>query len=812
MATVLGLAGMGSPIGAAYMPYELGGTITEGNTFVGVDYPNSWFSEANILAGVASLDANIAAYPGAKIVFGHSMGAVVITRWLKDHSAACTVPAEDLSFVLIGNSVNKFTGLMAEARQSIPWLVDFLTGNNTNPPADCRYPVTDFVRQYDPWADFPNVPNAPYYGQAVADALISTSITLPTLVHTDYVNNSLDDPTNAVYVEGNYTYMWARTALLDESKRAQLETAYSRPAVIPFAFVPPTVQQPPPAAITTGLLDTLLHADVVSRAGAADRLSNQASGVDPEWVVTVHDALWNEVGTLGDDLIDLQGTDPRNKMPAGTLVCKGGSRFIDQFMGCRKTLVGIVVETEGLRFPFYVVSHDYEFQQGVWTSTCQLKGIWDILNFYQIWPDWTSPIQIQLFSHAVFMWGLQTVIETMVAETALRLQSGMNEYVNNVLSSNPDFHAWYGTLLQSNGNMTEMLKTPMYVVRTNPALDTSPLFCKTVRMESCGSVISDITEPYGVDCDMSLWLPGDPQPDAYADLNQPTYVFSTKDRSQVTGPTKTALDGVIRTVVDLEGSLLGNVLDPILNPSGINDQSGLPIGVFIAPTIGVDYVKPWAMLIAPEQGDKDGSVYTCKISDHTPQGWQHVIGGRSPKWLNDLMNATFAWIIDSVSIVIGFSGVPSNLLDGFLNNALLAFELLENYKRRDEVGPYHPGIEVFHATSSAPYNIETLFAFVNALWDSRGYTSAIATFRNGEVFTLGRDVFKGGLMSILYHRRTLLYTDYIENILFHLSATARDLLVQIGDGKAEESPLAKHQRYITGVFEAINVLTLAPQS
>jgi hypothetical protein len=357
-----------------------------------------------------------------------------------------------------------------------------------------------------------------------------------------------------------------------------------------------------------------------------------------------------------------------------------------------------------------------------------------------------------------------------------------------------------------------MLKTPTYVVRTNPLLDASPFVCKTVRMESCGTVIPDIARSYGVDASMDLWLPGDPQPDQWANLTQPTYVFSTKDRSQITGPTKTVLDGVLRTVVDLEGSLLGNTLDPLLNPTGINDQSGLPVGVFIAPTIGIDFVEPWAVLIAPDPGDKQGSVYACKISDHTPQGYQHIIGGRSPQWLNDLMNATYAWIIDSISILIGFSGIPSNILDGFLNNAILAFQLIKHYERAAAVGPYHPGIEVFHATASSPYNIETVFDFVNALWDSRGYTSATAVFRNGEVYTLGIDVFRGGLMSLLYHHRTKLYTDYIENIMFHIGENERDILVQIGDGKAEEAPMAKQQRFITGVFESINVLTLAPQS
>jgi len=222
-------------------------------------------------------------------------------------------------------------------------------------------------------------------------------------------------------------------------------------------------------------------------------------------------------------------------------------------------------------------------------------------------------------------------------------------------------------------------------------------------------------------------------------------------------------------------------------------------------------VEPWALLIAPETGEK-GNVVNCRLSFHTPKGWVHIIGGRSPKWLNDLMNAFFSWMIDSISILVGFTGIPSNLLEGFLNNTLLAFQMVQNYKRRDEVGPYHPGIEVFHATASAPYNIETVFGFINAMWDSRGWVSAIVSFRNGEVYTLGRDVFVGGLVSVLYMGRTRIFTDYIESVTFRLDRSTRDILLQIGDGKAEEAPLAKHQRFMTGMLESINVALLTPQS
>lgn len=579
------------------------------------------------------------------------------------------------------------------------------------------------------------------------------------------------------------------------------------PTTFPFTF-PATFGEAPPPAPTLGSdlqswRDTLANGDLMSRADAADTIASAYDPRDNLWDVTIYDKFWVPIGAVGDDMMELTGSDPRNNLPSATLKIKGSSEHVLTMMNCTNTLVGITVETGGLRLAFYVKSFDYEYKDGEWTGTANLLGVWDILNYLQIWPNFLLPIQAQIPSHAIFIWALCTVLETMVSECSFRIQSGLWEFVNNALSLNLDFRTWFGTLLQHHGNIFQALKTPVYVVHTNPLLDGSPLVAKTVRMESCGTVIVDITKAYGVDVRMDLWMPGDPQPDRYANLDRPTYVFTAKDRSQIEGPTKTVLDSVLRTVVDAGGSLFGEIF-------GINEVPGMS-GVFEAPGLGVNFVPPWAILVAPEPGEK-GSVVNCKLSFHTQSGWQHIIGGRSPKWLNDFLNATFAWLIDSISILIGFTGIPSNLLEGFLNNAFLAFQLIQVYDRRNAAGPYHPAIETFTATASAPYNIETLFAFINKIWDTRGYVSAMATFRNGEVYTYGKDVFRGGLMSVLYLGRTKLFTDYVENVLFRVTPDARDIMVQIGDGKAEEAPLAKHQRFITGIFESINVITLAPQS
>ena len=177
------------------------------------------------------------------------------------------------------------------------------------------------------------------------------------------------------------------------------------------------------------------------------------------------------------------------------------------------------------------------------------------------------------------------------------------------------------------------------------------------------------------------------------------------------------------------------------------------------------------------------------------------------------MNATYSFAIDAVSIILGFTGVPSNLLDGFLNDAFFAFQLIQHYTRRDEVGPYHPGIEVFTATNSSPYNVESLFQFIQVLWDSRGYTTAVVTFRgqNGPL-KLGRDMFPGALGTLIYSSRTKKFTDHMDLVAFRFSRNEREVTVTLGDGKPIQHPIVELKRNVSEVIAAVNIATLAPNT
>ncbi len=165
-------------------------------------------------------------------------------------------------------------------------------------------------------------------------------------------------------------------------------------------------------------------------------------------------------------------------------------------------------------------------------------------------------------------------------------------------------------------------------------------------------------------------------------------------------------------------------------------------------------------------------------------------------------------MIDAITIAVGIVGVPSTLLEGFLNDSFLAFQTIQNYNRRALAGPYSRP-ENFLATASAPYNVETIFSFVNMMWDTRGWRSATAKFRNGKPFSLGKHFVPAGLMAIAHDGE--LYTDYVEHVFLRDNRRERaEIIVHIGDGKALEAPLARTQRFATGVAEAVNVLTLSP--
>lgn len=164
-------------------------------------------------------------------------------------------------------------------------------------------------------------------------------------------------------------------------------------------------------------------------------------------------------------------------------------------------------------------------------------------------------------------------------------------------------------------------------------------------------------------------------------------------------------------------------------------------------------------------------------------------------------------MIDSITIAIGISGVPSDLLDGTFDDAILAFQLVENFERRVLLGPYG-WPEFFVQTGASAYTLDEWFALTGAMWDTRGFHAVTFTFDNGFPYTFGEDLFVGCLASFVVEG--MMYTEYLERAVFRDDRKSRARVeCMVGDGKSHDNPVVKTVRNLTKFQEAMQIITLS---
>lgn len=545
--------------------------------------------------------------------------------------------------------------------------------------------------------------------------------------------------------------------------------------------------------------DTDLHDSAVKAANAAQIRAIYEMDTPVQSVVTLYSNMYKPIGEV-NDYISVECDFPRNMIETATIVLKTTDPMGPLAMMCYQTVVPVTIQVGIMRWSGRVDNYDYAMVHGVKTLTLQCMGDYAWFSKILVWPNFLLPIQTQFPTKSLYLGPAITCIKTCIQEQAFRIQSGLNEAINNLLSGNLDWESWIGTFLESDGNPIDMLMTPLVVVITDVLTDTSPWVSFNARMDKVSTVVEKVIKDNGLLLSATLWLPGEPQPEGLViPLTLPTIVVDVKDRSGITGPTGTFLDGLITDTVDLQNSVLGDVLAPFLNPTG----EYAPEGINIAPAIGVNFVQPWVIF----QDHPRGGLTEFHLFGHHPLAYSIIGGGKSPQWVNDLINATLEWMVDSISIFIGISGIPSDLFDGTFDDTLLAFQLIENSARRIALGPY-AWPEYFVQTGASAYTLDEWFALTGAMWDTRGYHAIMLTFDNGFPYTLGQDLFVGGLASFVCEG--VLYTEYLDKATFRDDRKGRaKISCTIGDGKSHQNPIIKVTRDLASFEDAMQIVTLS---
>lgn len=197
------------------MILDLQGKPCEGNAVRPVKYPAS-LAPDSISNGVAALDSLLKSVLGPKLVFGHSQGAQVASRWLRQHATDADAPYHtQLSFLLIGNPLRKYGGAIVGGKE-----VDGVVGEPT--PNWTQYQVTDIKLQYDGWADMPTGSGFLARANAALGKFSRHSL--------GYRTADPDDPSRKAYQENSTTYvMIPAPPILKFVSQSSIENSYSRP-------------------------------------------------------------------------------------------------------------------------------------------------------------------------------------------------------------------------------------------------------------------------------------------------------------------------------------------------------------------------------------------------------------------------------------------------------------------------------------------------------------------------------------------------------------------------------------------------------
>lgn len=217
MTTVLTVEPLFGNLVGGTMSKNFRGAITAGNTVRQVKYPAS-MSSTSIDKGVAALDEAINSTPGRMLVFAHSQGAQVVSRWLR--LGRTPVPADRLAFLLIGNPLRKHGGYGVGRPE-------FGGGKGQPTPTDSPYEVDDVTLQYDGWSDAPTLPGMFAEMNARQDRF---GINGKRSIHAlGYRTANLADPKRRFHREGRTRFILLPHKPLLPFPQSVIEKSYLRP-------------------------------------------------------------------------------------------------------------------------------------------------------------------------------------------------------------------------------------------------------------------------------------------------------------------------------------------------------------------------------------------------------------------------------------------------------------------------------------------------------------------------------------------------------------------------------------------------------
>jgi hypothetical protein len=280
-------------------------------------------------------------------------------------------------------------------------------------------------------------------------------------------------------------------------------------------------------------------------------------------------------------------------------------------------------------------------------------------------------------------------------------------------------------------------------------------------------------------------------------------VLSCEDKSGVTGPTGTALDGII----DLFAATADDGITEILFPVDA-DGDGVTDPLF-RKWLGVAPKKPKVVF---RDNDLSG-IKSAERIQHKAQARTINIGGKSPGWVNQLQTFGIRYGLAQLSAVISYGfgayqqvGTPGldNLYQGQLDDTLLAFQKYTDPKRVWDMGLYAL-IDHMEQAGGSAYTLSGQLQLRMGHWKTRPYTGFKTSIHNGHPWLVWDDYTLGD--RVLFELEQIFFTDQVAGIKAGYSET--DPLhyeISVGTDDEREDPFARAVRGLQAVWSIVGMV------
>ncbi|MFD4438119.1 Gp37-like protein, partial [Bacillus safensis] len=325
--------------------------------------------------------------------------------------------------------------------------------------------------------------------------------------------------------------------------------------------------------------------------------------------------------------------------------------------------------------------------------------------------------------------------------------------------------------------------------------DTTPVRVGMARMVPLDELFEQWLKDSGCHLTITLWLPGDEQPHPDLFLTRPQYIVDVVQQPRTGGllQTGSVLDGIADTIGNLIAAGV-NLLTGWLNPG---------IGQAVSDALTSKEVPSVVFR-------SDGSaIDDATVTVTHPLYYSSVIGGKSPTWVNKLIDLGVQMAITWIFSLIGLAVIPglAGFISGIFHDVFLAFQKFVDWALKADLGPL--GFPEGFVNAGAAYTFSGFQAGTKGLWDGRGTRSASITLRDGAPYTAFVDYDLGQLAGWEDEDDGQIYYDRITAIAVEDTREGGIVLkTVIGDDKPDEAPWEVGMRQIKELFGITNFLAV----